>query len=128
MCQILRSIYFKCKKKFMDASKIDMFILTNGNKLPENKVLLLREKLESVDDSKWAVLSSIQFKDPTIALILSLFLGVLGIDRFYIGSTGLGIVKLLTLGIFYIGAFVDLFLIYGATKEQNFKKIQSLIF
>lgn len=37
-------------------------------------------------------------KDKTIALLLSIFCGGLGIDRFYLGYTGMGILKLLTGG------------------------------
>ena len=62
----------------MDAQKVDMFIMTNGSNLPEQKVPFIREKLLSLDDSKWAALSTIQFKNPTTALLLSIFLGVYG--------------------------------------------------
>lgn len=45
------------------------------------------------------------------ALILSVLLGSLGVDRFYLGYTGLGILKLITFGGCGIWALIDLILI-----------------
>jgi len=47
-------------------------------------------------------------KDYMTALLLSIFLGYLGIDRFYLGQTGQGVGKLLTLGGCGIWSLIDL--------------------
>lgn len=65
-------------------------------------------------------------KDRTIALVLSLLLGYLGIDRFYVGDTGLGILKLLTVGVCGIMTIIDWFLIMGRADEFNRVKAQEI--
>jgi len=54
-------------------------------------------------------------KDKTTALILAIFLGYLGIHRFYVGKTGTGILMLLvvvcSLGIGWIWTLVDIIMI-----------------
>lgn len=49
-------------------------------------------------------------KEWLVALLLSIFIGWLGVDRFYVGQTGLGIVKLLTCGGFGIWYLIDVIL------------------
>lgn len=56
-------------------------------------------------------------RDWLVALLLSIFIGELGIDRFYMGYIGLGILKLITLGGCGIWWLIDLILI--ATKKLN---------
>ena len=47
-------------------------------------------------------------KDWTTLLILSVLLGGLGVDRFYAGHIGLGVLKLLTIGGCGIWALIDI--------------------
>lgn len=59
-------------------------------------------------------------KDFMTASMLSLFLGFLGVDRFYLGKVGTGILKLLTLGGYGIWYIIDLILILtGSMKSKN---------
>jgi TM2 domain-containing membrane protein YozV len=105
---------------FADPSKLKpVSKIVKMNKIDER---LIREKLLSIDDSKSGIVHSLQFKEPTTALIISIFGGAYGIDRFYIGDTGMGVGKLLTCGGLGIWAIVDWFLIQGATKEKNLEK------
>lgn len=100
-----------------------MFVLTNAKYFEGSQMVQIRELLVHADDSKWSLVQSTELKDPTISLILSLFFGGIGVDRFVIGDVGLGIGKLLTCGGLGVWALVDLFLIMGATRDKNFAKI-----
>ena len=111
----------------MEAQKVDMFIMSNAKFFESHQINVIRERLITMDDSKWAMLSTIQFKDPTVSLIVSILVGSLGIDRFIIGDTGLGIGKLLTCGGLGIWAIIDWFLIMPATREKNMLKIQPFL-
>ena len=55
-----------------------------------------------------------------IGLLLSILFGSLGVDRFYMGYIGTGILKLITMGGFGIWWLIDLILI--ATKH-DFAKV-----
>lgn len=108
----------------MDQQKIDMFIATNGSKFPEEKQMAVRELLANLDDNKFNLAQAVAYKDPTTLLIISIVAGGLGIDRFMLGETGLGVAKLLTSGGCGIWTIIDWFTVTKRTKEYNFTKLQ----
>lgn len=105
----------------MDQSKIDLFIATMNDKFPAENMMAIRSQLENLDDQKFALVQSLNYKNPTTILIVSLFLGSFGVDRFMLGETGLGVAKLLTCGGAGIWTIIDWFVIMGKTKEMNFQ-------
>jgi TM2 domain-containing membrane protein YozV len=111
----------------MDYNKVDLFMMTNSKFFESHQLLQVREKLINLDDSKWVVLQTLPFKDPTTSIIISVVAGQLGIDRFMIGDTGLGIAKLLTCGGLGIWTIVDWFLIMGVTREKNMEKLLQVL-
>ena len=111
----------------MDQQKVDMYIMTNQKYFPAEKIMLIKERLLALDEQRFQMVSMIELKDPTTILLVSIFLGSLGIDRFMIGDTGMGILKLLTLGVCGIMTIVDWFTISKQTKDLNFNNVMALI-
>ncbi len=68
----------------MDAQKVDMYMMMNSKYFESYHLNAIREKLLNLDDSKSSIVHSLQFKEPTTALIISIFGGAYGIHRFYI--------------------------------------------
>ncbi len=95
---------------------------TMAPKFPTEKLMLVKSQLEKLDDNKLLHVQSISYKDPTLLIIISLLFGSLGIDRFMLGDTGLGIVKLLTCGGFGIWTIIDWFTVMQRTRELNYQK------
>ena len=112
----------KTKSKTTMNDKINMLLMTYSKYFPDESMMMIRDRFETMDESKTSMLYTLGLKDPTMALILSIVAGGLGIDRFYIGDTGLGIAKLLTCGGCGIWTIIDYFLIMKVTKEKNLEK------
>jgi TM2 domain-containing membrane protein YozV len=112
----------------MDAQKVDMFLMANGKFFESHLIPQIHDMLLRVDDSKYLMIQTISFKDPTTILIVSLLAGHFGIDRFLIGDTGIGVGKLLTCGGLGVWTLVDFFLIMGRTREVNFQKLQMMLY
>ena len=108
--------------------KISMFLMTYNDYLPSTRIPMIRSELMKMDESRLSGLMCMNFKKPLTALLLSFlaFWGISGVDRMYIGDTGLGVAKLLTCGGLGIWSIVDFFPIMDATKEKNFEQLQQL--
>lgn len=106
-----------------DSEKLDNFIITNQRFFPPDKVIYLREKMSNTNEETLNELIKTDLKDPSTFLLLSVLLGIFGVDRFLLGDVGFGLIKLLTFGGFGILVIADWFSVVKRTKEQNFNKI-----
>ena len=106
---------------------IASFLSDNQNMFNKADLFRIKDELKSMSANQLLVLNDMEFKDPTISLILSVCIGGLGVDRFYIGDTGLGVLKLITGGGLGVWWLVDLFLISGKTRENNSKDLNEAI-
>ena len=102
----------------------DMLLIALQDKFPPGSLLQFDGMLS---DRQIRLASAASYKDPNTALILSIFFGGLGVDRFYNGQVGLGIGKFLTAGGFFVWYLVDIFLIRDAIKKSNLEKFRQTV-
>ena len=88
---------------FMDEQTVEQYLLANQKFFPQEKILFLKEKLLNLNEKQFSLLYSMDLKDPLILLIVSIFLGNLGIDRFMLNDTTLGVLKLITAAVAEFG-------------------------
>lgn len=111
----------------MEKDKINTYLLANARYFTPEAITIIRSRLENVNEDQLVLLQSANLIDPILALIVSIFFGLFGIDRFIIGDIGMGILKLCTFGGCSILAIVDLFLIMDKCKQKNFEKISAFL-
>lgn len=96
--------------------------------IPEENLPTVVDALKKMPEDKLSVINMIAFKKPSVTTILAAFFGSLGLDRFYIGQVGLGIVKLITCGGCFIWNLIDFFMSDRNCKKANYQKLQTYLY
>ena len=102
------------------SGKLDMWLMSHTSYFKPEHMASITDLLSRLPEEKVNLLLSLQLKNPTTILLFSVFLGELGVDRFMLGQTGLGVLKLVTLGGCLIWWLIDLFIISDRTKDYNY--------
>lgn len=111
----------------MTVEKVDAYFLENKSKFPDSKLMHIRDKMLAMDESRYSMIDSLDFKNPTVILIVAILLGYFGVDRFMLGDIGMGFLKLITLGGLGIWWLIDIFITYKKARELNFAKIMTMM-
>ena len=111
----------------VDIQKAQMFLRAYKKYLPQDKHKIIEQKLLKTSDDNIAGILEVEFKNPGFVLIISIFLGFLGIDRFIIGDVKVGLIKLCTLGGVGILTIYDWINIKAKVKKINFNKIITVL-
>lgn len=119
--------YLNSQGADISLTRINQWMAMNKNYFTNGQLVSISEKLKTLDEENYQAFMLLEYKDPTVSLILSILTGCLGVDRFYIGDIGLGIGKLLTAGGLGVWWLVDLFCIQNATKRANYNDVNSFL-
>lgn len=105
---------FRKKEKAISAQNVEALEAQEISTIQENKV----DELAAAADEEDATAANT--KSQLVALLLVIFVGGLGIHRFYLGYTTIGIIQLLTAGGCGIWALIDLIrIITGDLKPKG---------
>ena len=95
---------------------VERYLFLNSTFFPQEKVSQIKDKLLS-NESVFNRARLMTLKDPNTLLLISVFVGQLGVDRFFINKKATGALKLIFWLIAYVCMFVSFFVILNdATK------------
>ena len=99
-----------CQVEELNSDKTPQIIVNNANSSVNQNV---NQNINHAGSADYP------YKSRWTAFFLCLFLGYLGVHRFYVGMTGTGILWLFTVGMFGIGWLVDLLmLLFGGFRDK----------
>ena len=108
-------------------NKADMWIMSHTNYFKPEHMVYLQDHLRSLPPERADMLVTVKLHNPTTILLFSVFLGSIGVDRFILGDTGLGVGKLLTAGGCGIWALIDIFLTGERARVKNFEAVMTAL-
>lgn len=106
--------------------RVQRYLMTNRKFFPQERIEDIRSWLMTLNDSQLNSVECLKFKDPMIMLLISFLVGFLGVDRFMLGDTTNGALKLI-LNFLCVGVvwwLIDLFIITGKTTEYNYEQLK----
>lgn len=96
-----------------------MWVTANAKNFNQQDLMIIRDRLEKMEDDKFLLVQTASFKDPTTILLIAIFLGW---ERFWLDDVGLGILKILTCYGCGIWGLIDMFTAQNRARKYNYQQ------
>jgi hypothetical protein len=107
----------------MEKDKVNLWLGMNAENFNPHDLMIVKDKLERMDDDKLFLIQSASFQKPQTILLLAIFLGW---ERFWLDDVALGVVKIITCygcGIWWL---IDIFTASDRAKKYNFTQFMKM--
>ena len=111
------------QQQYPGNNKADMWVMAHTSYFKPEHMIYLKEVLYTLPPERIDMLLTVRLHNPTTVLLISVFLGEFGVDRFMLGDVGLGVGKLLTFGGCSVWWAIDLFLVGNRAKDKNYEAV-----
>lgn len=108
----------------IDQSRINVFIGQHSENFEPSDLDTIKKKLETMDESKFLIVSGQKYVEPNTILIIAI---ILGWERFWMDDIALGILKVLTGYGCLVWWIIDIFSAKSRAKKYNFNKFMKVV-
>lgn len=111
----------------MNQQAVDQYLAVNSKYFAPDKMEFLRQKLLVATEDQFMRVTYLSYKDPFLILMMSIFLGGWGVDRFLMDDVVMGLVKIFTACLCGILWIYDIVTMSGKAKEMNFNNVMAVL-
>lgn len=94
-----------------DTNSVDTYLKFNEDMFPRDEIGSLRAKFINCSDSQWNTVRFFNLKNPNSLILISVFAGIWGVDRFIINKKISGALKLVVCQLSIIAGIACFFLL-----------------
>jgi len=101
-----------------------MWLNINSENFNQSDLYTIKNKLETIDESKFILIQGVQFQNPSTILVIAILLGW---ERFWLNDIALGILKLITCYGCFLWWFIDIFTAKSRARSYNYQKLYKVL-
>jgi hypothetical protein len=102
---------------------VNIWFIINAENFRPVDIVVIRKKIEKMDDNQFLILQSTSFEKPSTILLIAILLGW---ERFWLDDILFGILKLITFNGCFVWWFIDIFTAKKRAQKYNFNKFMKL--